>query len=57
MIHGGTPTRAGLFDGGKSAVVLLGPTLPRGGKVAVTLEPAGGSDAPTSDVLFGSGAA
>ncbi len=57
VIHGGTPTRAGLFDGGKSAVVLLGLTLPRGGKVAVTLEPAGGSDAPTSDVLFGSGAA
>lgn len=57
VIDGGTPTRAGLFDGGKSAVLLLGPTLPRGGKVAVTLEPAGGSDAPTSDVLFGSGAA
>ena len=57
VIRGGTPTRAGLFGGGKSTVLLLEPTLPRGGKVAVTLEPAGGSDAPTSDILFGSNAA
>lgn len=57
VIHGDTPTRAGVFDGGKSTVLLLGPTLPHGGKVAVTLEPAGGSDAPTGDVIFGSGAA
>lgn len=56
VIEGGTPVRAGLFRGG-TGIVLLDRPVPNGGKVAVTLEPAGGSDAPTSDVLFGSGPA
>jgi anti-sigma-K factor RskA len=57
VIKGGTPSRAGLFRGGESDIVLLGRAVPDGGKVAVTLEPAGGSDAPTGDILFGSGPA
>ena len=54
VIEGGTATRAGLFRGGTSDIILLGRAVPDGGRVAVTLEPAGGSDAPTGDILFGS---
>jgi anti-sigma-K factor RskA len=57
VITGGSPTRAGLFRGGARNVVLLGPAVPKGGQVAVTLEPKGGSDAPTGKILFGSGPA
>jgi anti-sigma-K factor RskA len=57
VITNGSPTRAGLFRGGTRNVVLLRPSVPRGGQVAVTLEPKGGSDAPTGKILFGSGPA
>jgi anti-sigma-K factor RskA len=57
VITNGSPTRAGLFRGGPRNVVLLRPSVPKGGQVAVTLEPKGGSDAPTGKVLFGSGPA
>jgi anti-sigma-K factor RskA len=52
VIRGGTPTPAGLFDGaaGRDVVVLEEP-VPRGATVAVTLEPAGGVDRPTGEIL------
>jgi anti-sigma-K factor RskA len=50
VIEGDTPRRAGLLTGGgaRSAVPLSIP-VPAGATVAVTLEPAGGVDLPTSD--------
>jgi anti-sigma-K factor RskA len=51
VIQGDAPRRAGLFQGGCSTVELTEPVEP-GNTVAVTLEPAGGSDQPTSDVLM-----
>lgn len=54
VIDAGGPVRAGLFEGGKREVVLLEERVPEGAMVAVTLEPEGGSDQPTGDVLFGS---
>jgi anti-sigma-K factor RskA len=54
VIRDGTPVRAGLFRGGTRNILLLGPTVPTGGVVAVTLEPRGGSNAPTGEILFGS---
>ena len=50
VIEAQRPRPAGLFPGGCSSVPLDGPVKP-GDVVAVTLEPAGGSDQPTSDVL------
>jgi anti-sigma-K factor RskA len=46
--NGAAPKRAGLFRGGRTTTVVLGPRVPRGGVVAVTLEPSGGVDAPTT---------
>ena len=57
VIENGVPLRAGLFDGGRQQIVLLDRPLPDGAIVAVTIEPDGGSDKPTGDVLVGSGAA
>ena len=54
VIDAGGPVRAGLFEGGDQQLVLLEERVPEGAMVAVTLEPEGGSDQPTGDVLFGS---
>jgi anti-sigma-K factor RskA len=54
VIDGGVPSRAGLFEGGGQEIVLLERSVPRGAIVAVTLEPDGGLDKPTGDVLAGS---
>ena len=47
------PEPAGLFSGGEDGdVVRLTTDVPAGGKVAVTVEPAGGVDRPTGSPLF-----
>jgi anti-sigma-K factor RskA len=51
--EGGAPQPAGLFGGGKDAVLLLTRKVPQGTKVAVTVEPAGGVDQPTGPIVFG----
>lgn len=48
VIEGGTPHRAGLIQGGGTQTVTLTRPAPNGSTVAVTLERAGGVDAPTS---------
>ncbi len=53
VIGPGGPVKAGLFDGGDQEIVLLEKPLDTGAIVAVTLEPEGGSEQPTSDVIFG----
>jgi anti-sigma-K factor RskA len=50
VVQGRRPRPAGLFPGGCSSVPLDEP-VEDGDVVAVTLEPEGGSDQPTSDVL------
>lgn len=50
VIEAQRPRPAGIFPGGCSSVPLDEPVKP-GDVVAVTLEPAGGSEQPTSDVL------
>ena len=53
MIDGGTPAPAGLFArGGENVVVPVERKVAPGSTVAVTLERAGGVDAPTSKPLF-----
>ena len=53
VISGNTPQPAGLFRGGSGcAPVLLTRMVPSGATVGVTLEPAGGSKAPTLPILF-----
>jgi anti-sigma-K factor RskA len=49
VIEGGTPQRAGLIRGGEKQTVTLTRPAPNGSTVAVTLERAGGVDAPTSE--------
>jgi anti-sigma factor RsiW len=57
VIRRGTPERAGLFEGGGSlALVPLDRTVPNGARVAVTLERAGGVDAPQGQPLFSASA-
>ncbi len=51
MIEDGTPQAAGVFDGGGYSVVPLTRPVPAGAVVAVTVEPAGGVDAPTGEPL------
>jgi anti-sigma-K factor RskA len=51
VIEDGAPQPAGLFEGGRRTAVALTRPVPRGAVVAVTLEPAGGVPAPTSDPL------
>ena len=57
VIDSGGPVKAGLFEGGGREIVLLEEPVGEGAMVAVTLEPEGGSEQPTGDILFGSGAA
>ena len=54
VIMGTTPTRAGLFHGGGRSVVGVDGTVVKDAVVAVTLEPAGGVDAPTTTPLVAS---
>jgi anti-sigma factor RsiW len=50
---GGSPEPAGTFDGGpKHSLILLGRRVPQGGSVLVTLEKAGGVDAPTTKPIL-----
>ena len=53
VIDAGRPVKAGLFEGGRQEIVLLQQRVRQGSVVAVTLEPEGGSDQPTGDILFG----
>ena len=48
------PLPAGLFKGGRVEVLLLDKSVPKGGIVAVTVEPEGGSDKPTGVIVVGS---
>lgn len=53
VIEGETRTPAGTFTGGGAQTAFaLTHTVSEGSTVAVTLEPAGGSQSPTGDVLF-----
>jgi hypothetical protein len=52
VISGETPQPAGLFQGGRDAVIPLTRVVPKGATVALTLERAGGSPSPTSDPIF-----
>jgi anti-sigma factor RsiW len=54
VIQGKTPTRAGLFRGGGRVVVRIERPVPTGAIVAVTLERAGGVNAPTGTPLAAS---
>ena len=47
-----TPRPAGLFRGGPDSSLVLRGSVPRNAIVAVTLEPAGGSRAPTTTPIF-----
>jgi anti-sigma factor RsiW len=50
---GGSPEPAGTFDGGpKHSLILLGRRVPQGGSVLVTVEKAGGVDAPTTKPIL-----
>jgi anti-sigma-K factor RskA len=54
LMHGDVPEPAGLFepgDGGDAAAPIEG-SIDKADAVAVTVEPSGGSPAPTSDVLL-----
>jgi len=51
------PLRAGLFHGGPVNVLLLDERVPKGSKVAVTVEPEGGSEQPTGSIVAGTGTA
>jgi anti-sigma-K factor RskA len=55
VITGGKATRAGQFAGGSGCVTVpLQHTVPSGSTVAVTVEPEGGSDQPTSTPIINS---
>jgi len=53
VIQDDTPQPAGIFSGGGTQTAFaLTRAVPEGATVAVTIEPAGGVDAPTGDVQF-----
>jgi len=53
VIEGGSPKPAGTFEGGASKTAFaLTRTVPEGATVAVTIEPSGGSEAPTGEIRF-----
>jgi anti-sigma-K factor RskA len=55
VAHGGTPRSAGLFPGGEPIDILrVDGTVQEGDVVAVTIEDAGGADAPSSEPVIGS---
>jgi anti-sigma factor RsiW len=51
VIRGATPQRAGLFHEGGEQTIRLSRPVPPGATVAITLEQAGGVDAPTAQPL------
>jgi anti-sigma-K factor RskA len=56
VIEGGTPKRAGVFDGGDgTSVVDVERSVRQGAVVAVTLEPSGGVDRPTQRPMAATG--
>ena len=57
VIDDGVPARAGTFEGGGHDLVLLERPVPDGAVVAVTVEPDGGVDQPTGDIVTSTGAA
>jgi anti-sigma-K factor RskA len=58
VIEGETPKPAGTFaGGGEQTAFALTRAVPDGATVAVTIEPAGGSESPTGDVRFSAAAA
>jgi len=53
VIENNAPRPAGLFEGARDKrVVVLTRRVPRGAKVAATIERAGGVDAPTAPFVF-----
>lgn len=53
VLHDGVPQPAGLFEpSGNNAAAIIGASLEGADAVAVTLEPVGGSPAPTSAILL-----
>ncbi len=52
MVPGRKPQPAGLFSGGPDSSLALRGRVPSNGVVGVTLEPAGGSRAPTTTPIF-----
>jgi hypothetical protein len=53
VIEDGVPQRAALFrGGGDRTLAVLGPAVPAGATVAVTVEDEVGVDAPTSDPVM-----
>lgn len=55
VVAAGAPTPAGLFQSaGDTTVVAVSAAVPDGAVVAVTIEPSGGSERPTSDPLAAS---
>jgi len=52
VIQGNDPRPAGTFSGGGPVAFVLTRKVPDGAIIAVTLEPAGGVDQPTTDPLF-----
>ena len=53
VIAGGGPKPAGTFEGGGAQTAFaLTRSVPEGATVAVTIEPTGGSTAPTGDIQF-----
>ena len=53
-MHGDVPEPAGLFEpgGGGDAAASIEGSIDKADAVAVTVEPSGGSPAPTSDILL-----
>jgi anti-sigma-K factor RskA len=52
VIHNGAAKPAGVFDGGGTVAVSLEQPVPSGAIVAVTVEPTGGVEQPTSDPII-----
>jgi anti-sigma-K factor RskA len=55
VIRDGKATPAGLFRGGQTSVVHLTKRVPHGALIGITVEPAGGSQQPTSNPIVTSG--
>ncbi len=55
VIRDGKATPAGLFRGGQTSVVHLTKRVPHGALIGITVEPAGGSQQPTTSPIVTSG--
>ncbi|MER3408944.1 MAG: hypothetical protein C4305_02605 [Thermoleophilia bacterium] len=56
VIQDDRPLAAGLFRGGRDTLVVLDRPVPRGARIALTVEPEGGSSSPTGPALARTGA-